>query len=193
MSEEESINYDLDGYTKALDKLVSMGEKEYYIHLVDINRHQIGVARTLLWLSIIIFGFNISFIEWSFEKSKDIENYIPFLTGCYVFVCLSALCNIISFGFSVCAIPAFGGYAPLYKKSWAEYAQPAYKNLHEGQDSIFASTLNEILANLDAACIQGSETNASRGFKLRVSSIFVVSSIVLVFISLLIFSINYYL
>src|SRR4051812_9124090 len=193
MSEEESIEYDLEGYTKSLEKLVSMAEKEYYVNLVDINRHQIGVARTLLWLSIIILGFNISFVEWSFDKSKDLPNYIPFLTGCYIFVCLSALCNIISFSFSVFAIPAFGGYPPLYKKSWAEYAQPAYKILHEGRDSVFATTLTEVLANLDVACVQGGETNASRGFKLRVSSIFAASSIVLVFISLLIFSINYYL
>lgn len=193
MSEEESICYDLEGYNKSLDKLVTMAEKEYYANLVDINRHQVSVARTLLWLAVVILGFDVSFIEWSFEKTKTIHEAIPFLTGCYIFVCLSVFCSIISFSFAVFAIPAFGGYAPLYKKSWSEYAQPAYEKLQAAEDSIFANTLNEILTNLDAACIKGSETNASRGFKLRISSIFSVIAIVLVFIGLLVFSINYYL
>lgn len=193
MSEEQSIWYDLEGYTKSLDKLVTMAEKEYYANLVDINRHQVNVARTLLWLAIVTLGFDISFIEWSFEKAKNFHKVVPFLTGCYIFVCLSALCNLISFGFAVCAIPAFGGYAPLYKKSWSEYAQPAFEKLHAGEDSIFATTLNEILTTVDATCIKGSETNASRGLKLRISSIFSVIAIALVFIGLLVFSINYYL
>lgn len=45
MSEEESISYDLEGYNKSLDKLVTMAEKEYYTNLVDINRHQVSVAQ----------------------------------------------------------------------------------------------------------------------------------------------------
>lgn len=193
MCEEQSICYDLEGYNKSLDKLVTMAEKEYYANLVDINRHQVSVARTLLWLAVVILGFDISFIEGSFEKAKNLHEVVPFLTGCYVFVCLSALCSLISFGFAVCAIPAFGDYAPLYKKSWSEYAQPGFEKLNAGEDSIFATTLNEILKNVDAACIKGSETNASRGLKLRISSIFSVIAIVLVFIGLIVFSIKYYL
>lgn len=193
MCEEEDSSLDYDGYEKSLDKLVTMSEKEYYVHLVDINRHQVIVAKTLLWLSIVLIGFDIGFMEWAYSKAKDSADLIPFLVPCYIFVAISIFASVISFGFSVFAIPAFGGYEPLYDDSWADFAGTAHENLIGENDSVYEGTLNALLARLDKACATGNETNGARGFKLRVASIASIVSASSIAISFIIFSFNYYL
>ena len=193
MCNEVEVEYDPDGYSKALDKLVSMSEKEYYVHLVDINRHQVIVARSLLWLLIVVLGFDIGFIEWSYEKVAEDENYLSTLTASYVFTGLSILSCVVGFIYSALAIPAFGGYAPLYEKSWGEYSNSAFEDLNKGSDSVYSNTLTDLLEKLDKACAVGSKTNQERGFKLRVSSIAIIVSLVFSAIAFLIFSFNFYL
>lgn len=193
MCNEKSISYDSDGYSKSLDKLVAMSEKEYYVHLVDINRHQVVVARTLLWLAVILIGFDIAIIEWAYSKTTKLPDLVPILTPCYFFVISSIVIGVIAFAFSAIAIPAFGGYKPLYQNSWADYSNSAYEKLLSGQDSIYMNTLNDLLTNLDTACAKGNTTNASRGLKLRISSILTILSATLTGLGFIIFSFNYYL
>jgi hypothetical protein len=190
---EKSISYDSDGYSKSLDKLVAMSEKEYYVHLVDINRHQLVVARTLLWLAVILIGFDIAIIEWAYTKVSKLPALVPILTPCYFFFIFSIIFGVIAFAFSAIAIPAFGGYKPLYNNSWADYSNSAHEKLLSGQDSIYMKTLNDLLTNLDAACSKGNTTNALRGLKLRVSSILTILSATSAGIGFIIFSFNYYL
>lgn len=193
MCNENETQFDNEGYSRSLDKLVSMSEKEYYVHLVDINRHQVIVAKTLIWLSIVIIGSDVAVMEWAYSKSVNLPNLLPILTPCYIFIVLSILTGVVSFGFAVFAIPAFGGYKPLYDKSWAEYAAHAYEHFDKGSDSVYEITLNKLLTNLDLACSIGNETNASRGLKLRAASIGSIVSAFFAAIGFIIFSFNYYL
>jgi hypothetical protein len=190
---EKTISYDSDGYLKSLDKLVAMSEKEYYVHLVDINRHQVVVAKTLLWLAVILIGFDIAIIEWAYTKASKLPNLVPILTSCYFFVITSIILGVLAFTFSAIAIPAFGGYKPLYENSWADYSNSAYEKLLSGHDSIYMNTLNDLLTNLDTACSKGNITNASRGLKLRISSILTMLSATFTGVGFIIFSFNYYL
>lgn len=185
--------YDYEGYQKSLERLLSMSEKDYYTHLVDINRHQVVVARILLWLSIVIVGFDIALIEWTYGKTEPLPNFIPLLTGCYFVFVISIASGLVAFALSAYAIPAFGGYHPLYEKSWAEYAQRAYENLSCCHDSVYEETLTELLESADKGCVSGNETNGRRGLLLRLSSIATMVSSALLGVGFMIFSFNYYL
>jgi hypothetical protein len=193
MCNETTIDYDGDGYEKSLEKLVTMSEKEYYVHLVDINRHQVIVAKTLLWLTVVIIGFNVTFMEWSYTKSLSLPDLIPVLTPSYFFIIISIISCVIGFACSAMAIPAFGGYKPLYDESWAEHSGEAYKNMDEGNDSVYSNTLNKLLTTLDQACALGNETNGARGVKLRISSILTIVSAASTVIGFIVFSFKYYL
>lgn len=193
MCNVNTTTYDSEGYSNSLEKLVTMSEKEYYVHLVDINRHQVVVARTLLWMSVILIGFDITVVEWAYSKTVKLPDLIPILTPFYFFVISSIVLSVAAFAFSAIAIPAFGGYEPLYENSWADYSNSAHEKLLKGDDSIYMNTLNELLTNLDAACDKGNTTNGARGLKLRVSSILTILSASLMGIGFIIFSFNYYL
>lgn len=189
----DAEDYDNEGYQKSLERLVLMSEKEYYTHLIDINRHQVTVARVLLWLSVVLVGFDVALIEWTYRKVESFHDVIPLLTGCYIAFVLSIISGVLTFSLSAYAIPAFGGYQPLYEKSWAEYAQRAHKNLADCHDSVYESTLTELLARADEACIVGNETNGKRGLLLRYASIATMTSSVLLGLGFIVFSFNYYL
>lgn len=186
-------NYDNEGYQKSLERLVLMSEKEYYTHLIDINRHQVAVAKILLWLAVVLIGFDVALIEWTYQKVEVLPNIISLLTGCYIAFVLSIVSGVVAFSLSAYAIPAFGGYQPLYAKSWAEYAQQAHKNLAECNDSVYETTLTELLARADEACIVGNETNGKRGLMLRYASIATMISSGFLGLGFIVFSFNYYL
>lgn len=180
-------------YTKSLDKLVTMAEKEYYVHLVDINRHQVTVAKTLLWLSIVFIGFNIAILEWAYAIASSAKEILPILTPCYFFIATSILASVVGFAFAVFSIPAFGGYRPLYCNSWADYPNKVTDNMEKPDAYIYLNILNELLTNLDKACDDGNATNGRRGLALRVSSILLIVSAILSLLGFIFFSFNYYL
>lgn len=193
MSDEINKVYDTKGYSESLEKLVAMSEKEYYVHLVDINRHQVVVAKILLWLAVVLLGFDIALIDWSYNKVFESFDLIKIITPCYIFLTLSITTSVIAFSFAGLAIPAFGGYDLLYKNSWADYSNEAYDNFINKEDLVYVNTLNNLLSNLDLACSKGNLTNASRGAKLRTSSIFIIISAILSGCGFIAFSFNYYL
>lgn len=189
----DTQNYDNVGYQKSLERLVLMSEKEYYTHLVDINRHQVNVARILLWLSVVIVGFDVALIEWTYQQVEDFPDAILLLTGSYIAFALSIISGVLGFSLSAYSIPAFGGYQPLYENSWAEYAQRAHNNFSECHDSVYEETLNDLLTRTDEACIMGNETNGKRGLLLRFASIAMMVSTALLGLGFIAFSFNYYL
>ncbi|MCL1044910.1 hypothetical protein L2737_06155 [Shewanella electrodiphila] len=184
---------DTEGYTKSLDKLVSMSEKEYYVQLVDINRHQIIVARAILWLLVVVIGFDIASFEWFFNKVPQSTDKLVFLAPVYFFTGLSLILAVIAFYFAVMSIPAIGGYKTLHKNGWAEYSNYAYDQFDQDVENIEALTLNKILSRLDTACTHGSKTNSDRAIKLRTSSYLIISAVVTATAGFLIFLFKLYL
>lgn len=181
--------YDIDGYKDSLEKLVTMSEKEYYVHLVDINRHQVVVARSLLWVGVVILGFNVASVDWLNDKTQLLNVLVP----SFIFIGFSTFLGVVSFALAALSIPAFGGYEPLYKDSWAEYACDANEELNNGNDIVYINTLNNLLGKIDKASRRGSKTNRKRGQLLRFSSIFIMASAVSLFISYVIFLFTFYL
>lgn len=193
MCEQSESDFDNVGYTKSLEKLVTMSEKEYYVQFVDINRHQIVVARTILWLLVIIIGFDIALMEWIYNKLSALDDKVVTLTPIYFCLILSIISSVSAFYFSVMSIPAFGGYLSLYRNSWAEYSNSSFKHFEEQGANVEAYTLNRLLERLDKACKKGHSTNRDRAIKLRTSSILLIASIILVAIGFITFSFKYYL
>ncbi|WJT08431.1 hypothetical protein [Vibrio harveyi] len=189
---EPEPEYDLDGYCKTLEKLVALSEKEYYVHVVDINRHQIVTARTLLWLVVVILGFDVALIDWIHNAISDDVRNISLYYACSFFLVVSAFLGIVAFTLSLLAIPAFGGYKPLYEKSWADYSNSAHALFDKCGQNVYLNTLNNILTNIDEACAVGNQTNADRGIKLRFSTYFSILSGAITIVTLIIFSFNFY-
>lgn len=188
----EEQEYDIEGYSKTLEKLVALSEKEYYVHIVDINRHQVVTARTLLWLVVVILGFNVALFDWISKIIGNDTQHISLFFACSFFTGLAAILGVAAFILSLLAIPAFGGYKPLYEKSWADYSNSAHESFEKCESEVYLNTLNNILTNFDKACAIGNETNAKRGTKLRFSTYFSILSGAITIITLMIFSFNFY-
>jgi hypothetical protein len=189
----EQQAFDSEGYTKVLETLVDRSEKEYYVHLVDINRHQVVVARGLLWLLVVIAGFCIAYIEWSVGKLGDAGAQMLVLVCTTVPAVMALVLSIVAFGFSIFAIPAFGNYQKPYKNSWAEYLNDAYSRWDAGEELVYQKSLNQLLARFDYICSECNKTNGRRGTKLRVASVITIWSTSLIGLSIVVFCFNYYL
>lgn len=193
MCNEVEIDYDTEGYKNSLEKLVTMSEKEYYTQMVDINRHQVIVARNLLWLAIIIIGFNFTYADWIFSKVQIDQSFFSTMIASYFFTFIALISALLCFGWSVFSIPASGGYDLPYNKSWADYSKIAYEKLMAGSDEVYEHVLTSLHEKIDQACSRGHATNNSRGVKLRNASISIIVSAISSVIALFIFCFNYYL
>ena len=193
MTETAEQDFDSEGYTKVLEALVERSEKEYYVHLVDINRHQVVVARSLLWLLVVIAGFCIAYIEWSIGKLTDERAQMLVLICTTVPAVLALVLSIVAFGFSMFAIPAFGNYQKPYENSWAEYLNKAYSRWESGEDLVYQKSLNQLLSRFDYICSECNKTNGRRGTKLRAAAIISICSASMMGLSIVLFCFNYYL
>jgi len=189
---EDEVQYDSDGYAKTLEKVLTLAEKEYYVQLVDINRHQVVVSRTILWLLVVLIGFDFALIDW-FHSSLSGENAkVSALAACWFFAIAAVVAGAIAFTFAALAIPSIGNYSKLYTNSWADYTESAYKNWEDGNSFVYETELSNILSKVDIACNQGSTTNHGRGVKLRIASIMAIVSAALTCVSFVVFSLNFY-
>lgn len=186
-------DYDNNGYSKSLEKIVEMAEKEYYVHLVDINRHQVIVARTLLWMSVVLIGLGFSVTGHIYKELNGEAQYFPTMVASLLLIFVSIFLSALGFTFSALAIPAFGGYKTIYEKSWAEFTEQARSQWSDKADFVNESTLSNLLEKIDSACNAGSVTNQKRGIKLRTSSLLIMASAILVTLGFLMFSFNFYL
>ncbi|GIC75345.1 hypothetical protein [Moritella sp. F3] len=185
--------YDSKGYSKTLDKLVTLAEKEYYVQMVDINRHQVVVSRAILWLLVVLIGFDFAFVEWMHSKLSTNTELFSVMVSCLVIISLAIVSGVAAFGFAILSIPAIGGYSKLYENSWAEYANNAYTRWESEDQFVYETEMNTLLGKLDSACSIGSTTNHNRGIKLRIASVLSIISAVFTCITFIVFSFNYYL
>lgn len=189
----DGTNYDSEGYSKTLEKLVALAEKEYYVQMVDINRHQIVVSRAILWLLVVLIGFDFAFAEWMHSKLSESVELFSSMVACLVIICIAIIFGVVAFGFSIFSIPAIGGYSKLYENSWAEYANNAYERWSSQEQFIYETEMSTLLGRIDSACSVGSKTNQSRGIKLRIASVLAIISAVLTCVTYIVFSFSYYL
>ncbi len=189
----DEMSYDSEGYSKTLEKLVTLAEKEYYVQMVDINRHQVVVSRAILWLLVVLIGFDFAFVEWMHSKLSASVELFSVMVACLVIISFAIVSGVIAFGFAIFSIPAIGGYSKLYENSWADYANNAYERWESEEQFVYETEMNTLLGKIDSACSIGSKTNQSRGIKLRVASILAIISAVFTCITFIVFSFGYYL
>jgi len=161
--------------------------------MVDINRHQVVVSKTIMWILVVLISFDIAMLEWIYSKSTIDKIHLSTLVTCFILSSISILTGVVAFSLAIYSVPAIGGYSKLYDNSWAEYATQAYEKWDKLEPFVYENGMTTLLSKLDLACSVGNQTNHKRGLKLRCASILAIVSASLICITFLIFSFNYYL
>lgn len=169
--------YDYTGYTKSLEKILESTQKDYWSQYIDINRHQVNVGRTYLWVSAALIGAYAA----GYQKFEDvIANQFVF----YIFL-FSFLFAVIAFGICLYAIPARKGYQSIHKDGWGEFSHNAYGLLCGKKDNLYATFLTDFISKFDIAHRYSFQTNQKRAKLLRITSWFLIVSFLFSIIGLM--------
>jgi len=170
--EPETKDPDYDGYSKSLEKILDGVTKDYWVSYVDVNRHQVNIAKTYLWVSAAQLGVYAAAYK---EFHSEIFGHSCFLViGILAF---SSCC--IAFGICLYAIPSRKGYKLIPDIGWGEFSQEAYSYLDEGNARVYASLLTSLIAKIDNALQHNFHTNQVRASILRYTSWFLIFSFIL--------------
>lgn len=158
-----SSDYDYEGYEKSLEKILSLSEKDYWTQYVDINRHQVNVSKTYLWVSVALIG--------AYVAIYDRYSELVFGSSCsttLAFVCI--ISAISAFGLCLYAIPAREGYKSIPKQSWGEFSKLANDLLVDKKEYIYAKVLTDMVDKVDLVTVHNVSTNQKRARLLRTTS-----------------------
>jgi hypothetical protein len=168
--------YDYKSYEKCLEKILESAQKDYWTEYVDINKHQVSVGKTYLWVSVaLITTYTASF-----------KIFIPVLIKPFpltIFI-LSSFLAIIAFGICLYAIPVRKGYYKVYLKGWGEYSQNAHELLSKKGENLYISFLTNFINQFDIADFHNHQANAQRATLLRLTSWVLIISFALSMINL---------
>lgn len=164
--------YKYEEYSRALEKILDSASKDYWVQYVDINRHQVGVAKTYLWVSAALLGGYVgAFRFFGTERFAHTASCVAFSVVALVLV-------IASFGLCMYAIPARTGYRLIAPKSWGEFSQQAHTRLNKKEPNLYIATLTELIDRTDTGSFHNLKTNKSRAKLLRVTSWLLIGSFV---------------
>ena len=169
-AKEDSAKKEAYGsYQKSLEKILDGVAKDYYAGLVDINRHQIAVARAYLWVAVALIGAYIA----AFDRynSNVISTKYAFALGV---VALVLAC--IGFGICLYSMPARRGYMAIPKQGWGEFSHEVYGYLSGGQAEAYSVFLTYHIARIDEAYAHNFKTNQARAKSLRITSWILIAS-----------------
>ena len=170
MEGSEKPNYDYEQYQKALSTILEQASKEYWSQHIDINRHQIIVGRTYLWVAAALLG--AYFTTYGFAQNNLVGN----ATSCLIlFSCIAVVLAAAAFGTCLYALPGRKGYLKI-GKSWRIFAGNAYRSLESESTSIYSESLTELIEKVDVAIEHGSKTNHTRAKMLRCTSWLLIGS-----------------
>ncbi|ERJ19975.1 hypothetical protein SSPSH_000839 [Salinisphaera shabanensis E1L3A] len=172
MNDEKKPYYDYEQYSASLSNILDEASKEYWSQHIDINRHQIMVARTYLWVAAALLGAfftSYSFIYSNVETSPGPCSILLFV--------LSVLLSAAAFGLCLYALPGRRGYLKI-GPGWRILAHDAYKSLKDECETIHANTLTSLIEEIDRAVDYGSNTNLKRAKLLRFVSWLLIGSFV---------------
>jgi len=157
-------DFDYNGYERSLEKILSLTEKDYWAQYVDVNRHQVNVAKTYLWVSAALLGAYTAF----FTQYKTLLFNNSFCT--IILATLSFLSAVIAFGVCLYAIPARKGYMAIAQPSWGEFSKNAHDLLSEKKKHVYLSLLTSLIDRIDLSNHHNVQTNNSRARLLRTTS-----------------------
>ena len=168
--------YDYKSYEKCLEKILESAQKDYWTEYVDINKHQVSVGKTYLWVSVaLITAYTASFNIFHSFLLK------PFPLTIFV---LSSLLAIIAFGICLYAFPTRKDYYKVYLKGWGEYSQSAHELLSNKEENLYIYFLTNFINQFDIADYHNHKANAQRATLLRLTSWVLIISFALSMINL---------
>lgn len=162
-------DFDYDGYGKSLEKILDGVTKDFWASYIDVNRHQVSVAKTYLWVSAALLGSYVA----AFDKLK--EQILG--NSCLLFVGVIAF-SLSCFAFGIClySIPARKGYRAIPKSGWGEFSHEAYNLMAENKHKVYPAFLSSLISKYDYAFEHNFGTNQARAKLLRITSWLLVGS-----------------
>ncbi|WP_341646115.1 hypothetical protein [Thauera sp. SDU_THAU2] len=171
MSENQESEFDYEGYAKALERSLALAEKDYWTQYVNINRHQVNVSKTYLWVAVALLGVYAGII------GKYPTHFI--LSGCAVLFAVAAILSaVVAFGICLYAMPARGGYKAIPDISWGEFPMLANEQLKRKEKNLYVRMLTTLGDKVDKANHHNVATNQNRASLLRKTSWVLVASFV---------------
>lgn len=162
-------DYDYEGYSKSLEKVLEGVTKDYWASYIDINRHQVAVGRTYLWVAVALIGIYTAGYEYiRLELSTNIQLVVLGI--------ISFLLAFCSFGICLYAIPARKGYKTIPLKGWGEFSHDAYELLIEKKYVVYPAFLTHLISRIDMAFEFNFKTNQKRAHLLRITSWLLIAS-----------------
>ncbi len=176
--------FDYEGYEKSLKEILEHTQKDYWTQYVDINRHQVFVARTYLWVSVAIIGVYAAVYKEGVDSPLIFSTY-----GLLLFILALGLA-VISFGICLYSLPARSGYYRVANPSWGIYSKAAYDVLKTKTKNVYSSTLTSLIDNYDSGVVHNVRTNDRRAKLLRITSWVLIASFCLSIFSVVTFAIE---
>jgi len=168
--------YNYDSYEKSLERLLAISEKDYWTQYVDINRHQVNVAKTYLWVSAALLGAYFTILVK--------YNSFVIASQCSVlFSVLGVFSAVLAFGICLYAIPARKGYKAIPHQSWGEFSLLSNQLLKNKEKNIYIKVLTDLLDKVDTANHHNLLTNKKRALLLRKTSWVLIASFVFALLS----------
>jgi len=158
------MSFDYDGYTASPEKVLEAVQKDYWTQYVDLNRHQVFVARTYLWVAAAMIG--ALFVAFEGFRSPLLESGAFGLAA----FALAAALAIVAFGICLYAIPARKGYRLVHTNGWGELSHEAYSILKDRSPNLHATFLALLIRRFDVATNHCLKTNSRRAKLLRATS-----------------------
>jgi len=170
-------DFDYESYEKSLEKVLESTQKDYWAQYIDINRHQVIVGRTYLWVSVALIGIYSA----GYQNFQDaIHNALPFAL---FLLATSFLLAVIAFGICLYAMPARKGYKTIHSQGWGEFSHSAYQLLKIKKPNLYATFLTNFIYKFDIGHRYNFETNQKRAKLLRFTSWLLIGSFSLALIT----------
>lgn len=162
-------DFDYEGYSKSLEKVLDGVTKDFWASYIDVNRHQVGVARTYLWVSAALLGAYVAV----FEKLKEQILTSPSLLFIGV---IAFMLSCFAFGIFLYSIPSRRGYKTIPESGWGEFSNEAYNLTAENNCKVYPAFLSSLISKYDYAFEHNFSTNQVRAKMLRITSWLLVGS-----------------
>ncbi|MCE9684006.1 hypothetical protein [Halomonas alkalisoli] len=156
-------DFDYEGYEKSLERSLALTEKDYWSQYIDVNRHQVNVAKTYLWVAAALLG----------AYTTIVARYSYFFIGnvyVSIFGVVTILAAVFAFGICLYAIPARKGYKAIPDISWGEFPAYAHQSLSKKNRHVYIDLLTDINNKIDKANYHNVATNQKRANLLRKTS-----------------------
>ena len=175
--------YNYEEYTQSLEKILESAQRDYWAQYVDINRHQVNVGRTYLWVSAALIG------AYTAGYQKFINAFDnPIILSIFL---IAFSLSVVAFGLCLYAIPARKGYQSVHKNGWGEFSHIAYQLLSEKKENLYTVFLTDFISRFDVAHNYSLKTNLRRARLLRATSWLLIISFSFAVIGLVVSSSGY--